>query len=436
MSDVLVSFDHVSKKFCRSLKRSLWYGVRDVAHEIFGGGNRERELRAGEFWAVKDVSFELKRGECMGLIGRNGAGKTTLLRMLNGLIKPDRGRITMRGRIGALIALGAGFNPILTGRENIYVNGSVLGLTKHEIDGKLDEIIDFAEIGEFIDTPVQNYSSGMQVRLGFAVASSLKPDILIADEVLAVGDATFRSKCYRRLAELQTRGISIILVSHQMPDLQRVCTKCIWLLGGSVAQNGEMAKVVSDYLVWSDTQSKIEDRGGYESTQPKLSGARIVEVHTLTQDGRPSSEFKTGDGLRVRLEYEVSPHIRCLNFSLSFNSGVEALYHCYATKHDDFSVCPSSTRGYVDLVFPSLCLGSGTYWISAAIADEAYIGIYDWNWQAKLLVIKNDKPMLGRFSFPHFWQGSGIVETVHTLLGCEKVLGTNTSEYVNDQQKQ
>ncbi|MEI8078291.1 MAG: ATP-binding cassette domain-containing protein, partial [bacterium] len=159
MSDVLVSVDQVSKKFCRSLKKSLWYGVRDVASEILGGNQRERELRTGEFWAVKDVSFELKRGECLGLIGRNGAGKTTLLRMLNGLIKPDHGRITMRGRIGALIALGAGFNPVLTGRENIYVNGSVLGLAKREIDEKIGEIIDFAEIGEFIDTPVQNYSS-------------------------------------------------------------------------------------------------------------------------------------------------------------------------------------------------------------------------------------------------------------------------------------
>src|SRR6202044_629424 len=149
--------DGVSKKFCRDLKRSLWYGVQDIAGDLLGGGSSQKELRRDEFWAVRDVSFELKRGECLGLIGHNGAGKTTLLKMLNGLIKPDCGRIEMRGRVGALIALGAGFNPILTGRENIYVYGSVLGLAKREIDTKLEDIIDFAEIREFIDAPVQSY---------------------------------------------------------------------------------------------------------------------------------------------------------------------------------------------------------------------------------------------------------------------------------------
>ena len=162
----------------------------------------------------------------MGLIGHNGAGKTTLLKMLNGLIKPDAGSITMRGRVGALIALGAGFNPILTGRENIYINGSVLGLTKKEIDAKIDEIIDFAEIREFIDMPVQSYSSGMTVRLGFAVATALDPDVLILDEVLAVGDVAFRYKCYRRIDEIRNRA-AILFVSHNMPDVGRICTETI-----------------------------------------------------------------------------------------------------------------------------------------------------------------------------------------------------------------
>jgi len=189
MSEILISVDNVSKKFCRSLKKSLWYGVKDIGAELFGRSATHEHLRESEFWANREISFELRRGECLGLIGRNGAGKTTLLRMLNGLIKPDNGRIEMRGRVGALIALGAGFNPILSGRENIYVNASVLGLNRHEIDMKMDEIIEFAEIGEFIDMPVQNYSSGMAVRLGFAVATALEPDILILDEVLAVGDA-------------------------------------------------------------------------------------------------------------------------------------------------------------------------------------------------------------------------------------------------------
>lgn len=240
-SEVLVRVENVSKKFCRDLKKSLWYGVKDVASELFplsynkvqSTKNNEPALRDCEFWAVKDVSFELRRGECLGLIGRNGAGKTTLLKMLNGLIKPDTGRIEMRGRVGALIALGAGFTPILSGRENIYVNGSILGLSKAEIDAKIDEIIDFAEIGDFIDAPVQSYSSGMQVRLGFAVATAMEPDVLILDEVLAVGDASFRNKCYRRISEIR-RSSAILFVSHNMEQIGRICSSVCHLSKGKV----------------------------------------------------------------------------------------------------------------------------------------------------------------------------------------------------------
>ncbi|HRZ50305.1 MAG TPA: ABC transporter ATP-binding protein, partial [Bacteroidales bacterium] len=180
MSDTLITVDHISKKFCRSLKRSLWYGMQDIGNELMGR-QRSDELRKNEFWAVNDVSFQLKRGGCLGLIGHNGAGKSTLLKMLNGLIKPDRGSITMQGRVGALIELGTGFNPILTGRENIYNNGAVLGFSRKEIDAKFGAIVEFSEIGEFIDTPVQNYSSGMKVRLGFSVATEVDPEVLIID---------------------------------------------------------------------------------------------------------------------------------------------------------------------------------------------------------------------------------------------------------------
>jgi lipopolysaccharide transport system ATP-binding protein len=232
--DVLIRVENVSKKFCRSLKKSLWYGMKDLGSELIGRSHEENDdLRPDEFWAVKDVSFELKRGECLGLIGRNGAGKTTLLRMLNGLIKPDKGRIEMRGRVGALIALGAGFNPILTGRENIYVNASVLGLKKKEIDAKFDEIVDFAELGEFIDAPVQSYSSGMQVRLGFAVATALKPDILLLDEILAVGDTSFRSKCWRRIGNILSET-AVILVSHEAYAISRICDRAILIDKGKI----------------------------------------------------------------------------------------------------------------------------------------------------------------------------------------------------------
>jgi lipopolysaccharide transport system ATP-binding protein len=274
--EVLVKVEGVSKKFCRSLKRSLWYGVCDIAGELspFGrrpqvagcgllvaGNGRHQDaselattnqplvtsppLRDGEFWAVNDVSFELRRGECLGLIGHNGAGKTTLLKMLNGLIKPDRGRIEMNGRVGALIALGAGFNPILTGRENIYINGSVLGLSKKEIDEKIDEIIDFAEIGDFIDSPVQNYSSGMAVRLGFSVASSLSPDVLILDEVLAVGDIGFVIKCLNRM-RLVASNAAVIFVSHSMQFVSSFCSRVIFMDHGRVEVDAREPKDAID----------------------------------------------------------------------------------------------------------------------------------------------------------------------------------------------
>jgi lipopolysaccharide transport system ATP-binding protein len=237
-NEVLVKAEQVSKKFCRSLKKSLWYGVKDITTEITGS-KFDRTLRPDEFWAVNDVSFELRRGECLGLIGRNGAGKSTLLRMLNGLIKPDRGFIELYGQVGGLIALGAGFSPVLTGRENVYVNGSILGLSKKEIDARFDEIVDFSELEEFIDAPVQGYSSGMNVRLGFAVAAILlKPDILLLDEVLAVGDVGFILKCFNKIDKL-IQNSAVIFVSHSMPQVSRIATEIILMERGKPFYNGK-----------------------------------------------------------------------------------------------------------------------------------------------------------------------------------------------------
>ncbi len=252
--DVLIQVEGLSKKFCKDLKTSLWYGIKDLYSNVVGNKD-DRALRPKEFWALKDINFELKRGECLGLIGHNGAGKSTLLKILNGLIMPDSGKVTMRGRVGALIELGAGFNPILTGRENIYNNGAVLGFSKSEIDSKLDDIIDFAEIREFIDMPVQNYSSGMRVRLGFAVAAQMEPDILIIDEVLAVGDVSFRAKCYKRISALQEK-CCVIFVTHNMPQLSKICTSATLLNKGELIHNGAIGDVIEKYY---DLTNKKED---------------------------------------------------------------------------------------------------------------------------------------------------------------------------------
>ena len=187
-SDLILDVDHVWKVYCRNLKRAMWYGLKDVGREIIGGG-RDRShhnLRLGEFFAVKDASFQVRRGECLAMIGPNGAGKSTMLKMINGLIKPDSGSIKISGKIGALIELGTGFNPILSGRENIYINGAVLGMRKREVDGLMEKIVECAEVSHVIDDPIKTYSSGMRVRLGFSIAANLRPELLLMDEVLAV----------------------------------------------------------------------------------------------------------------------------------------------------------------------------------------------------------------------------------------------------------
>lgn len=239
MGETLIRVENLSKKFCRDLKRSLWYGMRDLCKELLAQVDScNGHLRDYEFWAVKNINFHLERGQCLGLIGKNGAGKTTLLRLLNGLIKPDQGRIEIFGRVGALISLGAGFNPILTGRENIYVNAAVLGISKRETDAKFEEIVEFAELGKFIDTPVQSYSSGMTVRLGFAVATALEPDVLILDEVLAVGDIGFRHKCHNKVKELADK-CAVIVVSHSMPSVARLSSHILLLQAGEEKFLGE-----------------------------------------------------------------------------------------------------------------------------------------------------------------------------------------------------
>ncbi|WP_435011811.1 polysaccharide ABC transporter ATP-binding protein (plasmid) [Tundrisphaera lichenicola] len=282
----LIEVDHVSKAFCRDLKRALWYGLKDITGELSGQLQDRSTLRRDEFWALNDVSFQVRRGECVGLIGRNGAGKTSLLRLLNGLVRPDSGQITMRGRIGALIALGAGFNPILTGRENVYINGSVLGLSKREIDAKLEEIIDFAEVRDAIDAPVQTYSSGMKVRLGFSIATTMEPDVLLIDEVLAVGDKSFRTKCYNRIGEVVARA-AVIIVSHDMNSIQRLCDRVLLMNRGTIAHLGDVVDGVKRYEELNTQESQSEQR--FLVFDPDLTLDRIALSQDVIRTGQPVS---------------------------------------------------------------------------------------------------------------------------------------------------
>jgi lipopolysaccharide transport system ATP-binding protein len=244
---ISVIADNISKKFGLSLRQSLKYGLKDMAQAFLGMPIHNNLLRVGEFWSVRDVSFVLKEGESLGIMGVNGSGKSTLLRMLNGVYSPDTGDIQIRGRVAALIAAGAGFAPMMSGRENIYINGSLMGLTKGEIDRLVDDIIDFSELEQFIDLPVRNYSSGMFVRLGFAIAALSRPDVLLMDEVLAVGDLNFQKKCFDHILRLKHEGTAIILVSHSPGAIWSVCDRGLFIDRGHVRVDGTVEDVIRAY---------------------------------------------------------------------------------------------------------------------------------------------------------------------------------------------
>ncbi|NET66930.1 MAG: ABC transporter ATP-binding protein [Moorea sp. SIO1G6] len=304
-SEVILSVNGVSKKFCRDLKRSLLYGVHDIATELVGLRQKDEKLRKKEFWALNDVSIQLRRGEAIGLVGTNGSGKSTLLRIISGLIKPDVGSVEVKGRLAPLIALGAGFNPILTGRENIYANMSILGLSKEEIDQRFDQVLEFAEIGDAIDSPVQTYSSGMAARLGFASAIHTEPDILLIDEVLAVGDLLFRMKCYRKLSELRDKGTTFVLVAHNPNSILSICDSAIYLQRGKLLAVGKAAVVMQKYDEDLFLDNKQESQGAvfFQEKPPEEStGLDILAVY-----------FKDGQGNRIEYPLSGQPVYLCVN---------------------------------------------------------------------------------------------------------------------------
>ncbi len=270
MSEVLIKVENVSKRFCKSFRTSLRYAVYDMIKELnpfFSGGNEKPALRKNEFWAVDGISFELRRGECLGIVGHNGAGKSSLLKLLNGIIKPTTGRIEMKGRVAALIELSAGFNPILTGRENIYNKGAILGLSRAEIAGRFDSIVEFAELEDFIDMPVQNYSSGMKVRLGFALSVQIKPDILIVDEVLAVGDLGFVIKCFNKIGDILP-DTAVIVVSHAMPSISRIASKILLMDHGKpIFLSGDVPMGIEMYAKKFSNLESIEQGSGEFTVQ-------------------------------------------------------------------------------------------------------------------------------------------------------------------------
>ena len=370
-SDVLIKVDNVSKKFCRDFKKSLWYGLKDTAADILHPKHKSADssLRPSEFWANQDISFEVKRGECLGLIGCNGAGKTTLLKMLNGLMKPDTGSIEMYGRVGALIALGAGFNPILTGRENIYVNGSILGLHKKEIDAKLDEIVDFAEMEDAIDAPVRTYSSGMQVRLGFAVASTMDPDVLIIDEVLAVGDSAFKVACYNRIRDLLPTT-AVIFVSHNMFDVSRVSTDVMVLENGRSTFSGD--RDVGIHVYNELNSATVENKGG-------LSKMVIHRDKMITNLANVQYTYDTRDlDTSIKLSFDVSSieNLGSVRVRLVFFDETEtSVAEWDSYYHDDDFVIPKG-NSTLSIVAARIRLMSGHYRVAVVVTNPENHGYF------------------------------------------------------------
>lgn len=293
-----IKAEGLSKKFGLTLRQSMKYGLRDAARRLIGKASEDSRLREGEFWAVKDVSFELREGEALGVMGVNGSGKTTLLRILDGVYTPEMGRAQLRGRVGAMIAAGAGFAPMLSGRENVYVNGALLGLTTREIDGLMDEIVAFSELEQFIDLPVKNYSSGMYIRLGFAIAALSRPDVLLMDEVLAVGDLNFQKKCYDHILELKRCGTSIILVSHAPGAIWAVCDRGLFIHKGEVKIDGSTEDVIRAY----------EDQNARNSARSDQQFNRAQDEHAPATDGSLPAEYghsRGGTGDAVVLSVRV-----------------------------------------------------------------------------------------------------------------------------------
>jgi lipopolysaccharide transport system ATP-binding protein len=328
-----------------------------------------RRKKEETFWAVKDVSLDVKQGEVLGLIGRNGAGKTTLLKILSRITKPTTGWAEIHGRVGSLLEVGTGFHPELTGRENTFLSGAILGMGKSEITRKFDEIVAFAELEKFIDTPVKHYSSGMYVRLAFAVAAHLEPEILFVDEVLAVGDAAFQKKCLGKMGDVSKQGRTIVFVSHNLTALQKLCSRVVWLNGGEVVEAGDPRKVIDHYLQ-TNAIANLESVWEDDLTAPGNERVRLRSVRVLpqTDSGEPITVHTP---LRIEFTYFNYLPGAMLNVSMILNNLEEV---CVFATASDFAPRPAGQIRHI-VEIPGDFLNAGSYYINMLIVKDASTGI-------------------------------------------------------------
>lgn len=375
MSAPAVELDHVSKRF--TLHHDRARSLQELWLNVF----RPR-ASSEQFWALEDVSFEVHPGRSCGIVGENGSGKSTALKLISGILRPTSGRVSVRGRLAALLELGAGFHPDLTGRENVYLNAAVLGFSRAEIDRRFDAIVEFAELARFIDTPLKHYSSGMTVRLGFAIAINSDPDILITDEVLSVGDEAFQRKCLDRIDALIRGGKTIILVSHGLDLVRHICSDAVWLDRGKVRATGGSVDVLDAYMAHANEKdrARLGDAVPTGSAQTRRWGTgevQVTAVEMVDRDGRPTSFFETGDPLRVRIHYYARERVRRPVFGVGIHVGEHLGLTGPNTQVAGLPIEHVEGPGQIEWSVESLPLLRGLYQLSVAVYDEHLLHAYD-----------------------------------------------------------
>lgn len=363
--DVVVEATNVSKRFRlykernHSLKATVMRGKRAVSED---------------FWALRDVSFEVYQGETFGLIGENGSGKSTMLKCLTKILRPEVGSVAVVGKVSALLELGAGFHPELSGRENVFLNGAILGLSQRELRQRFDEIVGFAGIERFIDEPVRNYSSGMYVRLGFSVAINVDPDVLLCDEVLAVGDENFQRKCNEKFAQLRQAGKTVILVSHALGSVQTMCDRVAWFDSGRIREIGKPNDVISKYSSTVQVDRSLDEQGHnrWGSGEGKITGVELID-----EGGRPIERIRSGAPTTMRIHFEMQEPLEHPTFAISIKT-VEGFVVSAPTSRDAECVPERlEGRGVAEITFDPLVLLPGTYDLSVALQDYHLLHSYD-----------------------------------------------------------
>jgi len=359
-SDLAIQTEGASKKFCKSLRRSMAYGMKDIGRNLMGLSSHSNMLRNDEFWALHDITFDVKRGETLGIVGPNGSGKTTLLKLLNGIFWPDKGKLSLRGRVGSLIEVGAGFHPLLSGKENIYVNAAILGMTRNEVNTKVDSIVEFAGIGDFLNVPVKYYSSGMFVRLGFSIAIHCEPDILLIDEILAVGDIAFQNKCLNKISNIvEEGGRSIVIVSHDMNAISLLCDRCLLLHQGELVLNDRPDIVTEKFssIFVNEKETAFSDLLRISFVNDK--GEKVTDLHCK------STYELIIDMINITIEKGLFIAFSFINYENKFS---------YRMQTDLFKNIKGHLHGKQLVVhFDKFGIPKGYYTIRLAISDGSYI---------------------------------------------------------------